>query len=53
MARKRESTARREIYCIRISEKEKEFLRHNPILKKDLDNYVRMFLDAFITSSKE
>lgn len=47
MGRKREEGAKRELYCIRISEKQKEILKKNPNIKDDLDNYVRMFLEAF------
>ncbi|MGL5412205.1 hypothetical protein [Cetobacterium sp.] len=47
MARKKEASAKREIYCIRISEEEKILLKNNPTLKKELDDYIRMYLNAF------
>lgn len=53
MARKKEASAKREIYCIRISTEQKELLKNNPCLKKGLDNYVRMYLNAFINSKEQ
>ncbi|MGL4739420.1 MAG: hypothetical protein ACRC41_01235 [Sarcina sp.] len=53
MGRKKESTAKRDIYCIRISEEEKALLKNNPTLKSDLDSYVRMYLNAFIDRKEQ
>lgn len=53
LGRKMKAGAKREIYSIRISEDEKEFLKKNPGLKKELDEYVRMYLEAFKNFAKK
>lgn len=45
--RKKEKGAKRELISIRITEEQKEVIKKNNWIKKEIDKTVRAYLDAF------
>lgn len=48
MGRKKIENAKDKVISIRITSKEKELLKNNPMIKKDIDKLVRNYIKVYL-----